>query len=48
LDNTAWTAAASGDEFTIQLASVAVLQAAPVSLPATVKIESDVITFEKP
>jgi hypothetical protein len=48
VDNTVWAAAASGDEFTLQLATVAVLQAAPVSLPATVKIESDVITFEKP
>lgn len=48
VDNTAWTAAASGDEFTLRLAGVAVLQAAPVSLPSTVKIESDTITFAKP
>lgn len=48
LDNAAWTAAASGTRFSLKLAAVSVLQSAPVSLPSTVKIESDKLYFEKP
>lgn len=48
INNTAWTAAASGAKFTIKLAAMSVLNAAPISLPSTVKIESDVLIVTKP
>ena len=47
INNTAWTAAASGDKFGIKLPAMSVLNASPVSLASSVKIESDELVVTK-